>query len=180
MLPVTFQSFSASLQNKDINLQWNTAQEINAEHFTVQRSLTGRNFQDITSVKASGGTQGSVYHFTDKSFAGGNVPSTVYYRIQETDKDGKQILSAIAIVRGNDAIVIRVSPNPASNYIRIAGDDATTADIVAIYDAKGGLVKQWKNVSTSQPLYISDINKGTYLVEVTMNGKTSTTTIIKQ
>ena len=179
-LPVTFQSFKANLQNKEIALQWNTAQEINADHFTVQRSLTGHDFKDIVSVNATGGGKGSVYDYTDKSFAGSNVPATVYYRIEETDKDGKQSLSAVAVVHGNDAVVIRVSPNPASNYIRISGSDATTVDAIAMYDTKGSLVKQWKNVSISQPLDISAMAKGTYLVKVSVNASTSTTTIVKQ
>lgn len=179
VLPVTFQSFTASLQNKDISLQWKTAQEINTDHFTIQRSLSGHDFQNVASVQAKG-NGGSAYNYTDNSFAGSSVPPVVYYRIQSTDKDGKVLTSEIVVVRGNNVIAVSVYPNPATAYVRISSKDATVADLVAIYDAKGSLVKQWRNYSISQPINIASLAKGSYTIKIVMGGKTSSTAIIKQ
>ncbi len=178
-LPVSFVSFAASLQNKEIALQWKTAQETNTSHFNVQRSVTGSDFENIDAVTATGYTAGSVYRYTDKSFVKTNVPPTVYYRIQEVDKDGKLFYSGTAVEHGNKTI-ISLYPNPSNNSIHFTIADATIADAVSIYDVKGHVLKQWSRYQLSQPITISSFSKGTYFIKVTINNKTTTATFIKE
>ncbi len=179
VLPVSFQSFKAALQDKGVALQWATAQEINTDHFTIQRSFNGRDFQDVASVKATGGSSGSAYTYVDNNFTNGSVPAAVYYRIKEMDKSGGQTISSIVVVHGN-GLTVSVYPNPAVNHIRLFSKDATVADAVALYDAKGRLLQQWNHYSLSQPLNIAGLSQGTYFVKVTLQGITQTTTVIKQ
>ena len=178
ILPVTFVSFNATLNNREILLQWKTAQEINTSNFKVQRSLTGNQFTDITQVKASGITAGSLYTFSDESYIKTGVPQTVYYRIQETDKDGKQFNSVIDVIH-NNATAFSIYPNPAKNFINLNVADVAVADAVSIYDTKGHLIQQWHNYQVNQPINISNFSKGTYLVRIKIKDNTSTTTIIK-
>ncbi len=178
-LPVTFTSFTASLQNKNVLLQWKTAQETNSHHFNVQRSLTGTDFVTMNAVTATGNSTGSTYSYADETYAKTNVPPSVYYRIQEVDKDGRLFYSGTALVHGTQSI-ISLYPNPAGSFIRFSIPNATVADAVVIYDAKGRAVKQWSHYTLAQPAAIDGLSKGTYFIQIKANNKTTTTTFIKE
>lgn len=179
ILPLSFTSFKAALNNKEVTLQWATAQEINTDRFSVQRSLTGNDFTDIAEVKASGKSSGAYYSYSDQSFVKTDVPPSVYYRIKETDKDGKEFYSTTAIVHGNAGIV-SIYPNPVRSYINLNIKDVSIADAITIYDAKGHLVQQWHNYEVSQPMNVTSLAKGTYFIQIKIKGKTITTTVVKQ
>ncbi|MES2778558.1 MAG: hypothetical protein V4651_01555, partial [Bacteroidota bacterium] len=53
-LPVTLVNFSASKNQSDVIVSWITASEINASHFEIERSIDGKDFTNITTVKATG------------------------------------------------------------------------------------------------------------------------------
>ncbi|MDQ2752322.1 MAG: T9SS type A sorting domain-containing protein, partial [Bacteroidota bacterium] len=178
-LPVTFASFTAFLQNKNVLLQWKTAQEINTHHFNIQRSLTGIDFVTVDAITASSNATGSTYNYNDQTFAKTNVPPSAYYRIQEVDKDGKLFYSGTALVHGGQNIV-SLYPNPAGSLIRFSIPNATVADAVVIYDAKGRAVKQWSHYTLTQPAAIGSLSKGTYFIQIKINNKTTTTTFVKE
>ena len=179
-LPLSFVSFNASLNNRKIALQWQTAQEINTDNFSVQRSLTGSDFTDVAAVKATGNSSAiSQYNYTDIDFVKSGVPPSVFYRIKETDKDGKEFYSSTAVVHGNTNIV-SLYPNPVTNYLHLNIKDVSVADAITIYDAKGHLIKQFFNYQVSQPINVSDIGKGSYFVQIKIKDKTTTTTVVKQ
>ncbi|MEO8711378.1 MAG: T9SS type A sorting domain-containing protein [Parafilimonas sp.] len=179
-LPLSFVSFNASLNNREVALQWQTAQEINTDNFNVQRSLTGTDFTDVAAIKATGNSSAvSQYNYTDMDFIKSGVPSSVFYRIKETDKDGKEFYSSTAVVHGTTSIV-SLYPNPVTNYLHLNIKDVSVADAITMYDAKGHLVKQFFNYQLSQPINVSDLGKGSYFVQIKIKDKTTTTTIIKQ
>ena len=178
ILPLSFTSFNASLNNNAVNLKWQTAQETNTSHFNVQRSLTGADFTNIAELKASGNSIVSNYSYTDEDYVKPGVPPTVFYRIKETDKDGKEFYSETRLVHGNSG-TISLYPNPVTNAIHFNVKDSTVADAILIYDAKGHLVKQVSNYPLSQPLNVSNFSKGNYFIQMKIAGKTTTTTIIK-
>lgn len=178
-LPVTFASFTALLQNKNVLLQWKTAQEINTHHFNIQRSLTGIDFETVNAVTATGNGTGSTYTYNDQTYAKTNVPPSVYYRIQEVDKDGKLFYSGTVLVHGGQSIA-SLYPNPAGSFIRFSIPNATVADAVVIYDAKGREVKQWSHYTLTQPAAIDGLSKGTYFIQIKVGNKTTTTTFIKE
>ena len=179
ILPLSFVAFNAVLDNRQVSVQWQTAQEINTGHFNVQRSLTGNNFEDIAEVEATGKSTGARYNYLDQSFVKTDVPPAAYYRIKETDKDGKQIFSSIAVVHGNGNIV-SLYPNPVKAYLNLSIKEVTVADAITIFDAKGSLVQQWRNYQISQPLNVSTLSKGTYFIQVKIKDKTTTTTVVKE
>lgn len=177
-LPLLFTSFNASEKNKQVLLNWQTAQEINTGSFNVQRSLDGNNFNNIAEIKATGNTAAvSNYSYTDQDFVKSGVPASVYYRIKETDKDGQEFYSDIKVVHGAGGN-ITVYPNPVTNVINFSGENV--AGNISIYDAKGHLVKQYSNYQLNQPLNISGLSSGSYFIKVQTQDKTISTTIIKQ
>jgi hypothetical protein len=92
VLPLIWQSFTVSKQNNSAVLMWTTAQERNTKTFIVQQSIDGANWNDLSSLPASGTKNTpSFYSFTH------NKPSNGinYYRILQLDNDGKYTYSDI-------------------------------------------------------------------------------------
>ena len=44
-IPLKLTSFEGQQRNKQVNLSWITAQEMDVDHFEIERSLDGRNFE---------------------------------------------------------------------------------------------------------------------------------------
>ena len=97
-LPVTLINFSAGVSaDNTVNLQWQTAMEINSSYFSVERSLDGRTFCEIGKVNAAGNsTTTQTYRFSDGKAAQISRTSLAYYRLRQVDADAKQTLSNIA------------------------------------------------------------------------------------
>ncbi|MBE2281366.1 MAG: right-handed parallel beta-helix repeat-containing protein, partial [Ignavibacteriaceae bacterium] len=97
LIPVELNSFTASVDERDVVLNWETGSERNNSGFEIQRK-TGDDWVKIGFVEGKGSTaENTVYSFIDdwkyESFTG-----TVYYRLKQIDFDGtfeySQILSA--------------------------------------------------------------------------------------
>ena len=88
-VPVELVSFTASVINNDITLNWTTATETNNAGFQVERSkkLDARSgaWESIEFIKGNGTTtKPHIYSFTDK-----NLPAGKYqYRLKQIDFDG--------------------------------------------------------------------------------------------
>lgn len=100
-LPVTWLSFEGEKQGNIIHLNWETASEINASKFEVERTYNGINWEQIGKVKAVGNTNSiSSYKYFDKHI-GIEYPETefVYYRLKQIDIDGTFSYSSIVQIK---------------------------------------------------------------------------------
>jgi Secretion system C-terminal sorting domain len=118
VIPVTLTSFTGKLVVNTVQLKWNTAQEINASHFEVERSADGINFSYIGQVKAVGQSNASTsYGFNDLQFKTG----ANYYRLKQVDMDGRFTYSIVVLIRvkkDNQPDVL-IFPNPAHKQITV-------------------------------------------------------------
>lgn len=112
-LPVTFTSFTATVQNNKIALQWLTVTEINSKEFSIQRSLDGISFETIGTIPAAGNSNVlRSYSYDDKQgigFAG----KLLFYRIMETDLDGKSFYTevrSVKIIDGKNQFTLLYNP----------------------------------------------------------------------
>jgi hypothetical protein len=122
LVPVTLTSFNASIRNTSVALNWQTAQEINSDYFSVERSLDNSHFSPIGRVNAAGTSSlMHSYNFTDHAPSCFNKP--LYYRLAMVDKDGSKSYSKIenVIVNTHGTYVNNIYPNPAihGNQIHI-------------------------------------------------------------
>jgi hypothetical protein len=116
-LPLRFVSFTAQGENGRVVLTWETAAEINNDHFVVQRSDNTANWLEIDSVKGAnnGGAVSSYVRYDEHPLEGMS-----YYRIEQIDIDGKASYSTIRAINLNAASAkLIVSPNPATTIITI-------------------------------------------------------------
>jgi len=85
VLPVKLISFTATENNGKNLLQWTTATESNSDHFSIERSSNGINYETIGRVNAVGFSSIDVnYNFIDVN----PLKGINYYRLAMTDKDG--------------------------------------------------------------------------------------------
>ena len=85
-LPVELTSFTGALNNSAVELNWNTATEINNYGYEVQKSrVQNSGWIKIGFVNGSGNSSKSKdYSFTERNLQ----PGKYYYRLKQIDKDG--------------------------------------------------------------------------------------------
>lgn len=120
-LPLELVQFKGSLQNKATLLEWKTINENNTSHFSVERSIDGRNFSEIGNVIATGNsTATNLYSHIDNDVT--TLASTViYYRLKMVDIGGEYTYSSIVTIYLADITNnIIVSPNPTMGETRVS------------------------------------------------------------
>ncbi|MFN7704571.1 MAG: T9SS type A sorting domain-containing protein [Chryseotalea sp.] len=107
-MPVTWVDFAANLKNNFVELKWQTATEVNADYFEIQKSADGNKWQTIGQVKATGFSNTlQTYFFIDHE-----VCQKCYYRLVQTDTNGEfSYSSVVKILQGDDAGYY-IAPNP--------------------------------------------------------------------
>ena len=119
-LPVQFVDFSANPKGDDVQLAWSTATQNNVQYFGIQKSIDGVYFNEIGKKAAEGNSiKFSNYKYLDKNAF--DLRQLLYYRISETDRDGKTIYSVIRQVKNNDRLFqnIKLIANPVKTNARI-------------------------------------------------------------
>ena len=115
-LPITLSYFKVTEEQGRVIVSWETDMEENNDYFSVERSADGKTFEQAATVAGAGSsTSKLVYSYTDSKA----LPGTSYYRLKQTDYDGKFTYSRIESVSrsasGMFASVLHievVAPNP--------------------------------------------------------------------
>jgi len=175
-LPVTLISFTAQSSEGKAEINWQTATESNSSHFNVERSLNGRDFQAIGTVKSAGySNNDKKYNFIDSELA--KLPATVYYRLHSEDLDGSSSYSRIITVKHESLMSgSKLYPNPLTSNRIVQIDVPLSSDQVLVYNQLGRIIKA--DVSNPAPnkteLNLGAVPAGTYLIKMT--GKTGAQT----
>ncbi|HRJ29850.1 MAG TPA: hypothetical protein PLV21_06285 [Cyclobacteriaceae bacterium] len=109
-LPVELVYFRANLTpEKLVNLEWQTASELNNDGFEVERSKDGFDFTSIARINGAGTTSTKNDYALLDQFP---LSGTSYYRLKQIDFDGTYTYSyVVSVKRGDDPFT--VYPNPA-------------------------------------------------------------------
>ncbi len=115
-LPIELIDFSAKRESSNIFLTWSTATEINNDYFTLERSSNGIDFKQIAMLKGAGNSNQILnYTYSDIS------SEDAYYRLKQTDFDGKYSYSSILYIPSMEMNIetLSVYPNPSeTNQIK--------------------------------------------------------------
>lgn len=117
LLPIEIVFFNAIPQGEGIELQWQTASEINNSTFTIEKSRDSRTFVSLVEIPAKGELNNITgYEYLDRyPFYGLN-----YYRLKQIDLGGKVSYSeVIAINNPHTPKKISIFPNPSSDHLII-------------------------------------------------------------
>jgi len=164
-------------------LSWNTLTEQNNKGFEIQRSIDGKNFNTVGFVasKANGGNSNEkiAYNFTDRE----KVNGSVYYRLQQTDIDGKTALSNVVRLstKENGAFEVIAAPNPVKNAVtvRTVGVQASNA-IITVTDVTGKVMSTMAVNSNETVIDMNNFAQGIYLIKYTDAEHNETIKVSKQ
>jgi hypothetical protein len=166
-LPVELVYFDAVVVSKDeVLLSWETAAEINNSHFTIEHSVDGVNWEILTTVAGAGNSNvPTSYVVVDE------VPNfgVSYYRLKQTDFDGKYTYSDIKAVEVEMPATnnVRVYPNPTRDALTIDGLPSEYGQQVELFNALGQAVAvQIQSQNERQVIIdLSNLQEGMYLLK---------------
>lgn len=178
-VPVELTSFTASVSDKNVTLNWTTATEINNYGFEVQKSTDKNNWVSAGFVNGSGSTtEIRSYSFMDIN----PLTGISYYRLKQIDFDGSYEYSNIIEVTLNHVYSFELEqnyPNPFNpstiiNY-QIPSDGIVT---LKIYDILGNEVKLLVNEFKTAGRYSinfdgSNLATGVYVYKIQAGNFTS-------
>jgi hypothetical protein len=182
-LPIELLNFDAKLNaNTMTDLTWETASETNNDYFTIERSTDAKNFEFVTTVKGAGTSNKIIdYSTVDKN----PLKGISYYRLKQTDFDGKYAYSKIVPIELNAIGIQSVFPNPFNNNISIDCDIQNEGIInIDIFNNLGQQAygTQEAAVKGINIFTVNSLNlpAGIYLLKITdMNGNVKTSTLNK-
>ncbi len=182
-LPIQLLNFDAYRQNdKSVLLNWATAAEINNDYFTIERSADGINFFLIAVIRGAGNSNDIIQYSTIDEFP---VSGWNYYRLKQTDYDGKFEYSQVRPVLMTDSKgICTIFNRPDNNvYINVVCEK-NDQFYFAVYDPLGKeLYAEHLEATNDQISSIVDINSicasGVYLVRVVGLYKQCTSKVMK-
>jgi len=163
-LPVTYLYVHVHRNGSQVNIQWATAQEKDADAFIIEKSKDGITFYVTGIVKAMGNsTTIHQYAYSDAYTGEYN-----YYRIKQTDSDGNFTYSKIYHVTEEHQDGITIFPNPSTSTITIATPALQQHEplIIKVIDTKGYEVASLTIKNNEQITLCSDLPPGMYILEV--------------
>ncbi|MBL7743773.1 MAG: T9SS type A sorting domain-containing protein [Chitinophagaceae bacterium] len=176
VLPVRLVSFSGNVQNSKNVLDWKIAGGSNPDHFEVEKSVDGANFQVIGRINAAAGnTQTDMtFSYTDASAMNGKS----YYRLKMTDLTGTVTYSGVIILSNaaskEEGLNVFPTILTGTNVSIYTGKKISQA-IVAVVDIKGNVIGKTVigKLNAGQTVSFSTSNyslpKGIYFIRVTDN-----------
>jgi hypothetical protein len=137
-LPLKFLSFTAQKNQDHVQLRWETAEEVNTDHFEVEKSSDGVQFSLLYKMPTTNRFTTQEYSYKDFSF----IDRVAFYRIRCVDKDGKSKYTKIVSVFESSYLKQNVHVlNPATDQIIIrskSDDNRSTAYV--LYNQAGSAI----------------------------------------
>ncbi len=177
-VPVTLSNFDALLNSKSVFCNWKTMQEINSNHFTIERSSDAINYIDIGRVIASGNSSTPIqYSFIDQSpFSTRN--EYLYYRLKIVNNDGSFAYSNTVRVKLKYNPSLTIYPNPVSDQLLVSFNSLTSEKaVITISDQIGRRIFEQEILirrgNNSFALSTSRLALGVYYLSLTGREKRS-------
>ena len=173
-LPVELSSFTSSLNNNSVILNWNTDQEENNSGFDIERSSFGNVWSKIGFVQGSGTVnQSRSYSFTDNGLSSGRYN----YRLKQTDYNGNfryyELSNEVIIGVPSKFSLSQNYPNPFNPETKINYSLPVAGNVsIKIFDIAGKEIMQLVNEKQDAGFYTvrfnaSGLSSGTYFYKLT-------------
>lgn len=161
-LPIELISFTGEIRDNTHILDWTTATEIQNDYFNIERSADGENFEIIGEVPGAGNSQVAThYAFTDDRPLNG----LNYYRLKQTDYDGKFSYSQVIVLNRPMADPIGIYPNPAGVTLSISGQISERSPYQIMNNLGQVILSGIVSASTAH-IDIESLAKGIYILRI--------------
>ncbi|MFN3341232.1 MAG: T9SS type A sorting domain-containing protein [Flavobacteriales bacterium] len=163
-LPVELLSLTArALNHHTAKIEWSTASEQGASHFTIQRSSNGFDWVDVCNRNASGSSNiVRQYNCVDAELGSG----IFYFRLIQFDLNGQsRSFGPVTVEIAPQKAEIKLYPNPAELDLFIEAD--FEIQNISIYSVDGKLVQSLNgNQSPFQRISLEQLRSGMYLIGI--------------
>jgi hypothetical protein len=183
IVPLQLQAFTAKVNNnKQVELHWNTSNEINCRMFIAEKSFDGNRFTTVDTIAANNNNHLNNYQLIDRVY----LEKITYYRIKQIDNNGKFTYSDIKAV--NPAILqlntVNIYPNPVKDIANLSiNSTANCMGTLHIADITGRLIFQQTIAITKghqqTPVDLGKLSSGNYLLTLHWNNQISTLKLVK-
>ncbi|MCF8331580.1 MAG: T9SS type A sorting domain-containing protein [Bacteroidales bacterium] len=160
-LPIELTSFDARVNaQKNVDLNWTTATEINNDYFTIERTADGENWTTIATEPGAGNSNSSIdYAITDTD----PLQGVSYYRLKQTDFDGAFSYSDIRQVEIKPWNDLSIYPNPTTANFSVEGLEHKAR--ANLYSSMGQKVRTlW--IRPNEKIDVSALDAGVYFLKV--------------
>jgi len=179
-LPIELVSFGGDLVGQSILLEWVVASQVNNDYFTIERSLDCENWEEISKIPGAGNVNTLL---TYKVYDENPYNGISYYRLSQTDYDGKfEVFSPISIIY-DKPIILSINPNPVDDELHLYLEETLRGVThLTLFNTKGqklytkGFIGDYKIIH----LNVEKYQKGYYLLEVDHNQRKGSLKFIKE
>lgn len=172
-IPVELTSFTASVNDNNVILNWSTATELNNSGFSIERKLAGTPlFEEIGFVDGYGTTtEQKTYHFSDNP---GQIAGFIY-RLKQIDYDGTFEYSneiEVELTLPKDFELVQNYPNPFNPLTMISWKLAKDSHVtIKVYDVLGNEITTLVNETKPAGIYQiefdgNNLSSGTYFYRI--------------
>jgi len=160
ILPISLVSFDAVNKGDQILLSWVTSYEQNNDHFIVERSQNGSEWQYFESINGIGSAEGlSQYSLADAlPFSGAN-----YYRLLQVDQDGSRHISGITYVHYEHTGSIFTFDSESKSLLLA---ESFNTPIIATLVSMQGMIVLRNSYAPGESIVLDHLISGIYLVHL--------------
>lgn len=171
-LPVTWLNFTGKAIKDKVLMEWATTNEVNNKYFTIEKSNDAQSFEVLTTVKTTDVRVNNEHRY---SFIDEQPFIVNYYRLSETDLDGKKSYFTTIKVKVTENQNLKVWTYTKGNTIYVETTGAMPGNaFLDLYSMDGRRIASQKillrsNRSTYQ--IEKSLNKGIYLIIIGVKGE---------
>jgi hypothetical protein len=138
VLPIQLLSFNTEAQKDKVKISWATVSENNNDFFTIERSTDAATWSIVKTIKGAGNSS-TLKNYS--SFDEKPVVGTSYYRLKQTDLNGKFNYSDVKLVKYTSGDNIFAFPVPnTGNTVNFKGIIQPKNIELTIYNISGAKV----------------------------------------
>ncbi|MBE0538400.1 MAG: T9SS type A sorting domain-containing protein [Ignavibacterium sp.] len=172
-IPVELISFSLSINENDVTLNWATATETNNQGFEIERKSANSNYEKIGFVAGFGTTtERKSYSFLDENVATGSY----LYRLKQIDYNGtfeySKSIEVIVDITPTEFALNQNYPNPFNPSTTIKYSISSSEFVsIKVYDVIGNEIAKLVDVKQDAGKYevsfdASTLSSGVYLYKI--------------
>jgi poly(3-hydroxybutyrate) depolymerase len=165
VLPVTWQSFTVRAQNAKAHLQWIVSNQVNVKEYVIEKSSNGTGWVTVATIAAK---PDLTYSFIDAATTAG----TTFYRIKQSDNNGRSSYSSVKTFDLNGIIKTLVYPNPFRSFIKIDADIPPGNITIRLIDRSGKTVFSNQQLSGNGEIIVTGLEllpAATYYLSIQNN-----------
>jgi hypothetical protein len=171
-LPLHWLSVSGYITTAEqAKINWRVTEQ-NVNSYEVEKSNNGISYSSIGSINSKGDGENN-YSFTEMQ----SLTAPAYYRVKQTDLDGKFSYSSIITLRNNNPQAVSIYPNPAKDLVTVVVGNELLNKNASLSDMHGKLLQTIKISSLSFTVNVTGFPGGIYLLKI---GNETPVKIIKE